>query len=887
MRSEAVANPAIIGGRWISTVVAAVAAALCGVGLAAIGAQSRAPASSPGLAGMAMPRVSPSAGLAELPAAAQGPVSAALGRVDRSYWVHDGAAVNPPNGLRLSFGAGGVTVRTAGGASLSLELDGSGAPRVSANRVVYSRGPIQATYANGPLGLEQSFVLWHGSAVALTVGGTLHGTRAAMGLRFGSLRYTGLLATDSRGRRLRASIALRGDRLVLSVDPRGASYPIRIDPFVASGDLNESPPASDAFGYSVAVSGTTIAVGAPAHQVGSNAAQGAVLVFTEPKTGWASSTAGTVLTASDGAAHDELGFSLSTNGTTIVASSPYHGASSTIYVFVEHSGTWGPSQAAELSSPYSSAGSNYLPVAISPDGTTIIFGQVDATVSGHTEQGEAFVASEPAGGWGTATPHYADLTASDGAANDLFGLEVAASNGAVVVTGGISGAGSNDVAVYVFVKGPGGWASGTQTAELKDTATPYETSGSSSLAISPDGKTVVGGAPTATVGANAGQGDALIWTQGGGAWASQAAPDATLTSSDGAAGDSFGFSVAATDSQIVVSAPGHTVGGVASGGAIYLFDEPAAGWRGALQQTQELDPSISKPAEAGYSVGFDGATIVAGTRANEQGAFLFTNPAGGGGGGGGGGGPTAVPANTRRPAISGTAKARRKLSCGTGTWTNSPRGYTYQWAYDGTPISGATGSSYAVAGIDEGLTLTCTVTAFNAKGSGRPAVSAGVTVPVPKVKGCPAASGKLSGTHLGRIRLGMTRDEAHHALTKSSTRGTRNEDFFCLTPIGIRVGYGSREVPKALRGKLIWASTASAFYAVRGIRVGATIAAAAKALKLSGPYKVGANTWYLAPNGASSAIFKTRRGIIQEIGIAERSLTGNRKADLKFLHGFS
>jgi hypothetical protein len=43
----------------------------------------------------------------------------------------------------------------------------------------------------------------------------------------------------------------------------------------------------------------------------------------------------------------------------------------------------------------------------------------------------------------------------------------------------------------------------------------------------------------------------------------------------------------------------------------------------------------------------------------------------------------------------------------------------------------------------------------------------------------------------------------------------------------------------------------------------------------------------MAPNGSSTAVFKTRRGIIQEIGIGEKSLTKGHKAQRAFLGSFS
>jgi hypothetical protein len=410
-----------------------------------------------------------------------------------------------------------------------------------------------------------------------------------------------------------------------------------------------------------------------------------------------------------------------------------------------------------------------------------------------------------------------------------------------------------------------------------------EAAGSGSLAISPDGRTIVAGDSFTTVDSNAQQGEAFVFAEPGVTWGNATAPSATLMARDGAAGDDFGFAVGISNNTIVVSAPTHAVGGTVGIGGIYVFDEPSAGWTGALQQTQELNPDTKTAGLTGYSIGFDGATIVAGTRANKQGAWLFT-PASTG--------PTTttsgtVPTEIGPPTISGSGEPGSTLTCSQGTWSGSPTRFTYQWYRDGTPIAGATSSTYTVQTSDEGLTITCAVSAANAKGSAAATSSSRIAVAVKTRKGCPAATGSLSGTRLGLVRLGMTRAAARHAYKRSSNRGKRYEEFFCLSPIGVRVGFGSRALSRRERNRVIWASTSSAYYAVDGIRVGATIVAAGQALKLTRPFKVGANTWYLGPNGASNAIFKVRHGLIEEIGIADRSLTHNTKADRAFLRSFT
>jgi hypothetical protein len=50
---------------------------------------------------------------------------------------------------------------------------------------------------------------------------------------------------------------------------------------------------------------------------------------------------------------------------------------------------------------------------------------------------------------------------------------------------------------------------------------------------------------------------------------------------------------------------------------------------------------------------------------------------------------------------------------------------------------------------------------------------------------------------------------------------------------------------------------------------GTRLAKVARRLHVSRPYEVGANTWYLAPDGPVRGVLKVRRGVIQEIGITD------------------
>ena len=71
------------------------------------------------------------------------------------------------------------------------------------------------------------------------------------------------------------------------------------------------------------------------------------------------------------------------------------------------------------------------------------------------------------------------------------------------------------------------------------------------------------------------------------------------------------------------------------------------------------------------------------------------------------------PANTVLPAITGTPTEGETLTCSTGTWTNTPDAYSYQWLRAGVAIEGETASTLLLSGDDVGSAMSCTVTATN------------------------------------------------------------------------------------------------------------------------------------------------------------------------------
>ncbi len=157
--------------------------------------------------------------------------------------------------------------------------------------------------------------------------------------------------------------------------------------------------------------------------------------------------------------------------------------------------------------------------------------------------------------------------------------------------------------------------------------------------------------------------------------------------------------------------------------------------------------------------------------------------------------------------------------------------------------------------------------------------------------GCPRATGQLRGRTLGRVSLGMTRGQSRRAYRLSSSWSTPNQDFFCLAPIGVRVEYASSPMLQGLSagargarlGRVVLALSANTHYAIAGIRHGASLAAARRALGAGNLFHLGVNWWYFVTHQSWTVVLKLHHGIVAEVGIADPRLTNNRQAQLVFM----
>ena len=578
-----------------------------------------------------------------MPPSAQSTISATLGADSPRYYAREhGKAftfTNSAQQLLTNFTSKAVELKNGNNdAHWSFEFLGYGygnllqpsqaaAPQASSNRVEYRRGALTEWYVNGPAGLEQGFTIGqrpagHGrqplTIALLTSGDFATATdRDAKELILKdhagheALRYAGLTAYDTAGRDLHAWLELKGHKLLLRVDDAAAQYPVTVDPTVQLGKLSATDGVTgDWLGYSIAVSGSTIVIGAPQDTVGSNTYQGAAYVFTEGKNGWTNQPQTAKLTASDGAQYNYFGESVSIDGSTIVVgamdaainSVPGVGAA---YVFVEPGTGWANgNETAKLTA--SDGGLNdFFGYSVSISGSTVVVGEPHGTVNSNWDQGAAYVFVEPADGWAAMT-ETAKLT-SNGSEGDQFGQAVSI-NGSTIAVGAPYvevGGKFTQGAAYVFTEPAGGWVDMTPTAELTVASGPGGEYFGYSVATS--GSVVVAGAP----GANSFAGAAYVFVEGASGWANMTQTGA-LTSSVGIADDALGNSVAISGTTIVAGAYHALIGADTWGGATYMYVMPGGGWANMTQSSRLVISHGNSYQEFGSAVGIAGQTVAVG-----------------------------------------------------------------------------------------------------------------------------------------------------------------------------------------------------------------------------------------------------------------------------------
>ncbi|MBC8504248.1 MAG: sortase, partial [Chloroflexi bacterium] len=314
-------------------------------------------------------------------------------------------------------------------------------------------------------------------------------------------------------------------------------------------------------------------------------------------------------TASDGAAGDDFGFSVAIDGDTVVVGA-YQDDNGSAYVFNKPGGGWNDmTETAKLTAEGSRSLNFGISVAISGD--TVVVGANWAGSVPRFGQGSAYIFVKPGGGWATTSSYDAKLTASDAVDNEEehFGRSVAISGDNVVAGADHDDIGSNtrQGSAYVFVKPGGGWNDMTETAKLTTAVDAHrDLMFGSSVAI--NGDTIVAGAP----GYQASRGSAYIYNKPGGGWATTDTYTARLTAAGGTGPDEFGESVAIDGDKIVAGAYQDDSWPNTRGSA-FLFVKPGGGWATTSTYESKLIASDRAIGDRfGYSVAVSGDTVVVG-----------------------------------------------------------------------------------------------------------------------------------------------------------------------------------------------------------------------------------------------------------------------------------
>ena len=313
--------------------------------------------------------------------------------------------------------------------------------------------------------------------------------------------------------------------------------------------------ADDLFGWSVAISGSTIVVGAWGDDIGGNADQGSVYVFTRQGENWVETQK---LTASDAVAHDRFGWSVAISGSTIVVGAQPDRIGSNlfqepVYVFNRQEGSW-----VEEQRLIASDGGRFdeFGWSVAVSGSTIVVSAIRSSF-----QGAAYVFTRQGGSW----VEEQKLTPSDGEMFDEFGWSVAVSGSTIVISAISTNHLELQGAAWVFTRQGEEWVEEQKLTpsdglEFDEFGYSVAISGSTIVVASPGDDPAGGG--------NFAHGSAYIFTRQGKDWVETQ----KLTASDGGAADFFGTSVAINGSTVVVSARGDTIGTNFGQGSAYVFN---------------------------------------------------------------------------------------------------------------------------------------------------------------------------------------------------------------------------------------------------------------------------------------------------------------------------
>lgn len=463
-----------------------------------------------------------------------------------------------------------------------------------------------------------------GYSVALTGGSAIIGAIYAIvegGAQTGAVyvfKYDGLqwneeqklIASDGEdGDMFGSSIDVAEDAIIVGASNadvngnsnQGAAYIFRYDgnQWLQEQKLIASDGAEDdKFGISVAVSSeNTAIIGGYSADVAGDNNRGAAYLFRKSGNTWYQEQK---LVASDGQGGDFFGNSVELEGNTAIIGAFgddfFSGIDrGSVYIF-EYTGMIWQQQQKLLD--YDGSDGDVFGSSLALHEDSLIVGAYFAEVNGSAGQGAAYVYHHNGLNW----VQKQKFVAYDGNINDMFGISVALDEDTVVI--GAWRAESNGIhdtgKVYVSNRGSVQWPiSGSHTANDGSLEDQY------GISLVFDGETAVAGATGADIGGNINQGAAYVFIRNGPIWVQQQ----KLVAADGAAGDTFGASVAIDGDTILIGASMADVNGNGEQGAAYLFHKIGNNW---AQQQKLVASDGDSDHGFGHAVALSGDTAVVG-----------------------------------------------------------------------------------------------------------------------------------------------------------------------------------------------------------------------------------------------------------------------------------
>jgi PKD repeat protein len=346
--------------------------------------------------------------------------------------------------------------------------------------------------------------------------------------------------------------------------------------------LPSAPVASGRFGWSVATTGETIAVGATRSGATAPAA-GSVTVFTNTG-GWSEEQ---VLVGSDTATGDRFGSSVDVGGDVLVVGAPGAGGSGAGYVFQRSDGSW--LEGARLTPATGSPGDDCgLDVALLEG----------AVALGSPAAGAGGRVTIFAGG-GSSWQEADALGPTGGGSGSSFGRALGFANGTLVVGAPTDDAmGDSSGVAWLFEGSGSSWDDGIRLPGSGTAA--FDLFG---LSVALDGDTAVVGAPAEDVGSIEEAGAVYVYVRAAGSWIRQA----RLVASNPSRGAQLGTDVAISG-DIIVAGAWLADSAADDGGMVYVFERAGDGWT----ETAKLAPTTLEPDDYyGRSVAVSGDTIAA------------------------------------------------------------------------------------------------------------------------------------------------------------------------------------------------------------------------------------------------------------------------------------